>query len=106
MSEDVAAQRAGSLSWGTDPHYTKLYFEKYNRLNPIPLPILLLKVGEVRSASQLLPTDQFRATRFYKEWARPAGYGDNTLGVIEKSASVVTFLATSHHDHLSPVGAK
>jgi DNA-binding CsgD family transcriptional regulator len=67
------------------------------------VPILLLKVGEVRSASTLLPTDKFRTTRFYKEYAGPAGHGDNTIALIEKRGTVITILAAPHADAVSPV---
>ena len=98
-SEDVSA-RKGRLyfSWGDDPHYTKLYFDEYIKLNPVLVPLMLLRAGEVRCASDFLPMEKFRTTRFYKEWARPAGYGDNTVAVIEKSAAVVTYLASPHGD--------
>lgn len=91
-------------SWGDDPHYTRLYFEKYVVLNPCLVPLMLLGAGEVCSASTLLPTAKFRTTRFYKEWAGPQGYGDNTAAVIEKSAAIFTFLGVSHRDEDSPVG--
>jgi DNA-binding CsgD family transcriptional regulator len=105
VSHDVASRKGRFyFSWGDDPHYTKLYFEKYVKLNPILVSAFLLKVGEVRSSSDIIPIEEFRTTRFYKEWAKPAGYGDVTVGVIEKSATVVTKIATSHQDCLSPAG--
>jgi DNA-binding CsgD family transcriptional regulator len=67
---------------------------------------MLLDVGEVSQASKLMPTEKFRTTRFYKEWAGPAGYGDTTVAVIEKSASVVTFLFAPHRDCDSPAGSQ
>jgi DNA-binding CsgD family transcriptional regulator len=100
-SEDVAAG-AGRFyySWGDDPQQTTAYWEKYCKLNPILVPMLLLNVGDVRSASQLISRDQLQATRFYKEWLSWTGYGDNTFAVIEKSASAVTYLATTHDAHV------
>jgi DNA-binding CsgD family transcriptional regulator len=102
-SHDFAAQRGRFyFSWGDDPHYTKLYFEKYIRICPTAGPLVLLKVGDVCSSSTFMPTDQFRATRFYKEWAKPAGYGDNTITLLEKSATIATYLFTPHADDESP----
>lgn len=91
-------------SWGDDPHFTQLYFERYVALNPCLVPLMLLGPGEVCSASTLLPTAKFRTTRFYKEWAGPQGYGDNTAAVIEKTPAIFTFLGVSHRDEDSPVG--
>jgi DNA-binding CsgD family transcriptional regulator/PAS domain-containing protein len=103
-SDDIAARRSRfHYSWGDDPRYSRLYGEKYIRLNPVLVPLMLLGEGEVRSASSLLATEKFRTTRFYKEWSGPAGYGDNTVAVIEKSPAVVTYLATPHWDRDSPV---
>jgi DNA-binding CsgD family transcriptional regulator/PAS domain-containing protein len=107
VSEDAVARKGGfHFSWGDDPYYTRLYYEKYIYLNPHLAPLMLLRVGEVRSASSLISCDQFRATRFYREWAGPAGYCDNTFAVVEKSAAVGTFLAAPHHDRDSPVNGE
>lgn len=91
-------------SWGDDPHYTKLYFEKYLKLNPALPSMQLMDVGEVHSFSTVMPFEEFRRTRLYQEWARPQGYGDATLAVIEKSAAAVAHLTTTHTDAQSPVG--
>jgi DNA-binding CsgD family transcriptional regulator len=105
VSHDVPRRKGRFyFSWGDDPHYTRLYFEKYVKLNPILMSTMLLRVGEVRSSSDMLPHEEFLTTRFYNEWAKPAGYGDITVGIIEKSATVITMVATSHQDHLSPAG--
>jgi DNA-binding CsgD family transcriptional regulator len=106
VSEDVVARKGGfHFTWGVDPALVQTYLDKYINLNPVLVPIMLLKVGEVRSASTILPTDKFRTTRFYKEYAGPAGHGDNTVAMIEKRGSVITFLATPHADADSPVDA-
>src|SRR5262245_34716966 len=69
LSQDAAAGRGKFVySWGDDPDQTKLWLEKYCRLNPIAVPMLLLNVGEVRSGSQLISRKQLHATRFYREW--------------------------------------
>ena len=40
MSQDFV-HRSGQFyySWGDDPHYTKLYFEKYQKINPFAVPM-------------------------------------------------------------------
>jgi DNA-binding CsgD family transcriptional regulator len=96
-SADAAAGTARFYySWGDDPDQTRIYLERYCKLNPILVPMLLLDVGDVRSASQLISREQLYATRFYKEWLSRTGYGDNTVAVIEKSAAAVTYLAAVH----------
>lgn len=104
VSHDVVTQTGRFYySWGDDPHYTKLYFEKYLKLNPAVASMMLIGVGEVRSISTVVPFDEFRRTRLYKEWAKPQGYGDATLAVVEKSATTVAHLTTAHYDRDSPV---
>jgi DNA-binding CsgD family transcriptional regulator len=105
VSHDVAARKGRFyFSWGDDPHYTKLYFDTYIKLNPILVPMMLLKIGDVRSASEIIPPEELRTTRFYKEWAKPARHGDVTVGVIEKSATVITNIATAHDDRFGLAG--
>jgi DNA-binding CsgD family transcriptional regulator len=101
LSQD-AASGAGRFyySWGDDPEETRLWLEKYSRINPIAVPMLLLNVGDVRLGSQLISREQLHATRFYKEWLCRTGYGDNTIGVIEKSSAVVTCLVTAHSERV------
>ena len=104
MATMLAAQDTASgtgtfyYSWGDDPHYTKLYFEKYAKLNPGIVAISLnVKPGDVCSLSTLVPWDQFLQSRLYQEWARPQGYADTTNVLIEKSATSVAHLATAYH---------
>src|SRR5262245_34307771 len=91
-------------SWGDDPDYTKLYFEKYLKLNPVLPSMQLMDVGEIHSISTVMPFEEFRRSRLYQEWAKPQGYGDATLAVIEKSPAALAHLTTTHTDAQSPVG--
>ena len=104
VSHDVASATAGFyFSWGDDPHYTRLYFEKYVKLNPTLPAISRLGVGEIRSISNVIPFDKYRRSRLYLEWARPQGYGDALLAVLDKSGTAVAHLTTTHRDCDSPV---
>jgi DNA-binding CsgD family transcriptional regulator len=105
MSQDVVAQSARFyFSWGDDPDHRRLYFEKYVKLNPLLGALMLLKLGDVRAASSVLPMEKFRTTRFYKEWAGPAGYGDVTAALTDRTGSVATHLSTWFADEKSPIG--
>jgi DNA-binding CsgD family transcriptional regulator len=63
----------------------------------------LVGVGEVRSISTVLPFNQFKKTRLYIEWAKPQGYGDATLAVLERSSTALAHLTTAHYDRDSPL---
>jgi DNA-binding CsgD family transcriptional regulator len=104
VRHDVSAQSASFYySWGDDPHYTRLYLDKYLKLNPTLPSMQLMAVGQVHSISTLIPFDEFRKTRIYLEWAKPQGYGDASIAVIEKSATALAHLTTPHRDLESPV---
>jgi DNA-binding CsgD family transcriptional regulator len=79
---------------GGDPHYIKLYAETYSRLGPIAtLP--LGEVEEVVSIPEVVPYEEFRRGRYYREWAEPQGWVDIAMAVIDKSASGSAYLTMS-----------
>jgi len=84
------ARRTGKAHYevGTDPGYSKLYFDKYIKLDPLGTAYFFLSVGEVSSNSQLVPHSEFVETRFYKEWVKPQGWIDNILVILEKSKAI------------------
>lgn len=104
LSHDTSSKTGGFYySWGDDPHYSQLYFTKYIKLNPTLVPLTMMDVGSVHSISTVLPFDEFRNSRLYREWAQPQGYGDATLAVLEKSAAATAHLTVTHADRDSPV---
>src|SRR3981081_3778173 len=70
---------------GLDPHYMKLYTETYSKLGPVALSPFG-DVEQVLSVPELVPYDEFRRGRFYQEWARPQGWVDVAVAVLDKSA--------------------
>jgi DNA-binding CsgD family transcriptional regulator len=100
-----AASRTGNAfySWGDDPKYTQLYFERYVKINPTVVPSSLhVKAGETFSMSTLMPYEEFCRSRLYIEWIKPQGYGDFTHVLIEKSATSMSHLGTAHSQKDSP----
>jgi len=82
---------------GADPDSLQVYSESYPKLDPTAdLPHF--GVQQVVSAAQLVPHDEFRRGRFYREWARPNGWVDVASVVIEKSATSCTFLSVVRHE--------
>lgn len=63
-------------SWGEDPHYTRLYVETYAAMNPLLPAASFVEPGVVFTGSDLIPPEEFRQTRFYREWLAPQGIVD------------------------------
>jgi len=72
---------------GIQPGYRELYFEKFIRINPLNPGILVSGIEEVRSVVDVMPHEEYRQTRFYKEWMRPQGLLDGAFCNLEKSAT-------------------
>jgi len=103
FSTDVARQvQRFNYIWGNDPEYSRLYMEKYVRLNPMVASLMMMQVGEVWSVTRVMPMKQFHETLFYKEWVRPQGQGDIVGSLIERAGTVVTTLATPILERDSP----
>ena len=99
MAQD-SAQASAQLyfTWGTDPRYDKSYLETYGKLTPLLVPSqLYAKVGDVVSTTDLVPYDEFLASRFYREWAEPQGVVDVVGAVLDKSATSYGLVAVQRH---------
>jgi DNA-binding CsgD family transcriptional regulator/PAS domain-containing protein len=83
--------------FGIDPHFERLYFEKYIKFDPLSAAYLTLNVGDVSSSSNIIPPAEFFETRFYREWARPQGLIDNVFAILERSpTSIAAFIVFRH----------
>jgi DNA-binding CsgD family transcriptional regulator/PAS domain-containing protein len=85
-------------AFGVDPHYEKLYFEKYIKFDPLNAVYLTLAVGDVISNSNIIPHAEFVETRFYKEWAQPQGWTDNVIASLEKSSTSIAGFVVFRHE--------
>jgi DNA-binding CsgD family transcriptional regulator len=87
------------FSWGVDPEYERLYLEKYIKLNPaIFATMATSSAGAVESTATVMPYDEFTASRFYREWARPQGYCDSVWTILEKSTTAAAALSVLRHE--------
>ena len=94
--QDYRNQSGGFVqSHNADPYWTRLYFEKYVRLNPV-LPFLaFMDTGATTAFSRLVDPDEFRRTVFHKEWAAPQGFLDVVVTVLDKSATASGMFAVT-----------
>jgi len=87
-----AAPRNGGVTHddgGIDPHYRRLYFEKYAKLDPITTGHYLAATETPVAAADVMPHDGFVETRIYQEWVRPQGIVDCVSAPLEKSNTTV-----------------
>ena len=73
--------------FGIDPHYQRLYFEKYVKLDPATTGHYFADIGDPIAVEDLMPYREFVETRFYKEWVRPQGIVDFVSAVLDKSVT-------------------
>jgi hypothetical protein len=52
---------------GTDPYYTKLYFDKYVKLDPSVTSHYFADVEQPIATVDYMPYQEFLETRFYEE---------------------------------------
>jgi len=82
---------------GADPESLQVYSESYPELDPTA-DSPSFGVEQVVSTADLVPYEEFRRGRFYREWARPHGWVDVASAVIEKSTTSCTFLSVVRHE--------
>ncbi|HVY57061.1 MAG TPA: LuxR C-terminal-related transcriptional regulator [Xanthobacteraceae bacterium] len=89
-SQDVALKRGVRYhSWGDDPAYTRLYFSEYVKINPLLPHFSTQPVGSVYCASTLMPYEELRASRFFREWVVPQGLVDFVGTTLDKTTTSV-----------------
>jgi DNA-binding CsgD family transcriptional regulator len=93
LSKD-SISKSGNIHYqsGVDPYFVRLYSEIYWKFDPVAsLPDR--DVEQIVSVPDLMPYDEFRAGRFYREWAQPQGWIDAANAVLEKSATSCAYLS-------------
>lgn len=92
LSKDVAG-KSGNLYYraGIDPCYVQLYSDTYWKFDPVA-KLSSCEVEQVVSVSDLVRYDEFRAGRFYREWAEPQGWVDAASAVLEKTMTSCAYL--------------
>lgn len=100
MSQETAPGNAHFyFQWGNDEKFLQSYQDLYVKLNPVLVPTLLLaKAGDVLSTIDLMPLDEFFASRFYKEWVAPQGLVDSVFITLDKTATSYAFVAVTRHE--------
>src|SRR5262245_19646678 len=88
---------------GVDPYFVRTYAEKHSKFAPTsPLPFF--DPGQVVSFYDLVPYDEFRHGRFFREWMQPQGWVDAAGALLEKSATGFSFISALFREPHGPVG--
>jgi DNA-binding CsgD family transcriptional regulator len=99
FSKDAAGQ-LGQIYYADgniDPHYARLYFERYAPLDPANAGHLFADVEQPISTHDILDYDEFRESRFFKEWVEPQGMVDFISASIEKVGSRAVMFGVFRH---------
>jgi len=100
ISEDANSSKAlVHYSPEDDAEWLDSYFRKYIRLNPMLIPMLNSRVGDIFSMSNIMSHKQFRSTVFFKEWVEPRGYIDTIGAVLDKSATGISVVSAVRLKH-------
>jgi DNA-binding CsgD family transcriptional regulator len=75
------------FQWGHEPRFIEAWDRTYQRINPAQVPVMAMKVGEIKTVAEFMPYEEWLASRFYREWIAPQGLGDGMYGLFEKSAT-------------------
>jgi DNA-binding CsgD family transcriptional regulator len=92
LSKD-AVSKYGNVYYqsGVDPYYVELYSDVYWKFDPVAR-LADCDIGHIVSVPDLMSYDEFRAGRFFREWAQPQGWIDAANAVLEKTATSCAYL--------------
>src|ERR1700704_3463879 len=97
--EKTAGPGAFYFTWGDDPCYTESYNRTFSKINPLLVPTFAQSTpGDILAVGDLMPYDEYFASRFYKEWAATQGYLDTIHLILEKSANGFASVAVARHE--------
>ena len=81
-----------------DARFRRLYIEKYAKLDPFTTGHFFAEIEEPIATADVMPYDEFLATRFYKEWVQPQGLVDNVTAALDKSSTSAVLFTIFRHE--------
>ncbi len=93
-----SASKGVDAQWqtGSEPHYMRLYAETYSKLGPVAA-LTFGEVGQIVSVPEVVPYEEFRRGRFYREWAQPQGWVDIAVAVLDRSSGGWSYLGVARN---------
>jgi DNA-binding CsgD family transcriptional regulator len=89
--DSISKDSTSYYHFGLDPKQMRIYSQTHSRFDPFS-NLRFFDVGQVVSIPELVPYDEFRRGRFFREWMEPQGWVDAATCVLEKSVSRCSFL--------------
>jgi DNA-binding CsgD family transcriptional regulator len=79
-------------SFGIESRYAESYVE-HAKLDPLMVAMFSREIGDVASATELVPRSVFVESRFYKDWALPQGWARSVHVNLDKSPTSFVYLS-------------
>jgi DNA-binding CsgD family transcriptional regulator/PAS domain-containing protein len=78
--------------------FQQLYMEKYAKLDPFSTGHFFAEIEQPIATTDVMPYEEFLATRFYKEWVQPQGLVDNVTAALHKSSTSAVLFTIFRHE--------
>lgn len=85
IHDNIQARSGRVFDHGYDDNYLKLYFEKYESMNPLAGAAQTIDVGGVATTAMLVDEMEFLESRFYREFLSQYGIRDSITTVVLRS---------------------
>ena len=82
---------------GIEQSMTRLYNDKYGKLDPCAIDHYVAEIGEPRTTADILPYEEFLQSRIYRELIRNYGFVDGMTTALDKSATSVASVTVFRH---------
>ena len=82
---------------GIQAEMTRLYNDKYGKLDPCAIDHYVAPVGEPRATADILPYGEFVRSRIYRELLGPYGWVDAVTTVLDKSGASIASVTVFRH---------
>ncbi|MEQ1717012.1 MAG: helix-turn-helix transcriptional regulator [Hyphomicrobium sp.] len=94
------------IEHGGDPKYAQSLIQQYAALSPTGTAVLLADIEQPVGVFDLIDEEEFRETRFFREWCAPQGYYDMLAALIAKRPSEISAIAVTRLETQKHFGAE
>jgi len=104
VSFDPVQKCQFSKSWGYAPEFLQSYNDHYQHINPTIPGFVCAPGGAVLTftSGSMIPYDELRRSKIWREWAAPQGYADGLQVNLDKHGMALAAFAASRHEEVGP----